>query len=118
MSRPAHEPTSQTRSQVSALSSVGNNQSVIAEFLDIDEKTLRKYYHEELRTAEIKANAAVAQSLYNQATKEGSVAAAIFWLKTRAGWSEKVYLGVGQDPNAEPTKIEVTYVESSQRDAE
>jgi hypothetical protein len=37
-----------------------------------------------------KANTKVAESLFRKATGDGpqSVAAAIFWLKTRAGWME------------------------------
>jgi hypothetical protein len=38
----------------------------------------------------VKANACVAESLYRKAVGEGreAVTAAIFWLKTRAGWKE------------------------------
>ncbi len=31
----------------------------------------------------------MAQTLYQQATKPGNIAATIFWLKARAGWREK-----------------------------
>jgi hypothetical protein len=109
MSRVPHEPTKETRSQVTALASVGTRQEAIADYLDVDEKTLRKYYAEELRTAGIKANTAVAQALFTQATKEGNVAAQIFWLKTKAGWSEKLLLGIGQDQDAGPLEIKVIY---------
>ena len=89
MGRRAHKPTDITRGQVNALASVGMRQEIIAEFIGIDDKTLRKHYADELRMSGIKANVTVAQSLFAQA-KSGNVAAAIFWLKTRAGWSEKV----------------------------
>lgn len=91
MSRKAHSPTDQTRSQVSALASFGVPQDDIAAYIDIDPKTLRKHYRRELDTAETRANAAVAKRLYEQATGD-SVPAAIFWLKARAGWREKVEL--------------------------
>ncbi len=70
----------------------GVPQSDIALVLDIDEKTLRKYYKDELDKGAIKANAAVAQSLYKKATGDGTsaVTAAIFWAKTRMGWKETV----------------------------
>ena len=51
----------------------------------------------------IKANSAVAQSLFKKATGDGpqSVAAAIFWAKTRMGWKETVvneHGGVAHNP--------------------
>jgi hypothetical protein len=58
----------------------------------IDAKTLRKYFHEELATAAMKANVKVANALFRTATdpKGGmkAVTAQIFWLKTRARWRE------------------------------
>jgi predicted transcriptional regulator len=62
----------------------------IACVLGITPDTLRKHYGEELDSGDIKANAKVAENLYRKATGEGreSVVAAIFWLKTRAGWRE------------------------------
>ena len=36
------------------------------------------------------ANAKVAQSLFQMATQGKNVAAAIFWMKARAGWREKI----------------------------
>ena len=62
----------------------------IARVVDIDPKTLRKHYRDELDTGHIKATAKVAESLFRKATSDGaqSVTAAIFWLKTRGGWRE------------------------------
>jgi hypothetical protein len=62
----------------------------IAGVIGIDPKTLRKHYRAELDHGHTKANARVAESLYRKATSDGpqSVTAAIFWLKTRAGWRE------------------------------
>lgn len=77
---------------VEALASCGIPQQKICDVIGIKaEATLRKHYGTILKTAEPKANAMVAQSLFKKATGNGasSVAAAIFWLKTRAGWSEK-----------------------------
>ena len=53
-------------------------------------KTLRKHYRGELDHGHVKANAKVAENLYRKATGDGreAVIAAIFWLKTRAGWKE------------------------------
>jgi hypothetical protein len=56
--------------------------------LDIDEKTLRKYYRDELDLAKAKANATIGGALFNQA-KSGDTSAMIFWMKTQAGWRER-----------------------------
>ena len=86
--RKSHEPTTETRSNVKALASVGTTQEHIAIYLDIDVKTLRKHYRRELDTSLIIANSNVAKSLYKNAN-DGNVTAQIFWLKTKGGWSER-----------------------------
>ena len=57
----------------------------------ISEKTLRRRFPEELRRGYARANAAVAEALYKAACGDGpgSVRAAIWWLKCRAGWSTR-----------------------------
>ncbi|MEF2073497.1 hypothetical protein [Consotaella aegiceratis] len=62
----------------------------IARVVGIDPKTLRKHCRDELETGHVKANSRVAESLYKKAIGNGagSVTAAIFWMKTRAGWKE------------------------------
>jgi len=67
---------------------VGTTQADIARVLDIDEKTLRKYYRDELDLAKAKANATIGGALFNRA-KSGDTSAMIFWMKTQAGWREK-----------------------------
>lgn len=88
--RPAYEPTPKDREQVKTMSGLGIRTNEIAAVLGISEPTLRKYFASELDMGHVKANAAVAQSLYRMATDKlkPSAAAAIFWLKTRAGWKE------------------------------
>ena len=68
----------------------GVPEAEIAGVVGIDAKTLRKHYRQELDHAHTKANARVAENLFRKATGEGreAVTAAIFWLKTRAGWKE------------------------------
>jgi len=53
-------------------------------------RTLREHYRQEIDTGNIIAVSKVAQNLFRIATGEGreAVTAAIFWLKTRAHWSE------------------------------
>lgn len=90
--RPAFEPTQEQRELVNLLASMGVAQEDIAKVVKIGERTLRKYFKEELATATIKANAKVAGALFRMATdpKGGmkAVTAQIFWLKTRARWKE------------------------------
>ncbi|MGL5115255.1 MAG: hypothetical protein ACRC7C_08015 [Beijerinckiaceae bacterium] len=87
-----HTPTEETRAQVKALAQFVT-QADIATFLGISDKTLRKYYPEEIRTGSVNANMMVARRLFEIATKgqgREAVTAMIFWLKTRAQWRETV----------------------------
>jgi hypothetical protein len=63
-------------------------QDDIARWLAVDDKTLRRHYRRELDTGAIEANTRVAASLYAMATKDKVPAAAIFWMKARAGWKD------------------------------
>jgi hypothetical protein len=92
MGRRAHQPDQGTRRQVEAMAGFGVPETDIADVIGIDPKTLRRHYRDELKHGHVKANARVAESLYRKATSDGaqSVTAAIFWLKTRAGWKETV----------------------------
>lgn len=90
MARPSHKPDPQTRRQVEAMAGYGVPESDIAGVVGVSPKTLRRHYRSELDHGHVKANAKVAESLFRKATGEGreAVTAAIFWLKTRAGWKE------------------------------
>jgi hypothetical protein len=102
MPNPPHEPTDRERKTVESLSAFGIPQEEIAKVVGIDPKTLRLHYRAELDTAEARANAKVGEFLFTAASgaalkpKGGEAAAthadciraAIFWLKTRAGWKE------------------------------
>lgn len=106
--RPAHEPTEKERKMVESMSAYGIPQQDIAAVLGINRSTLLNHYREELDTARSKANAKVAEMLYRQATdidNPRSVTAAIFWLKTRAGWKETMTVeNVGRDGGPIETK--------------
>ena len=86
--RPPYLVTKETRKQVYNLSIVGTRYEDIALVLGISDDTLTKYYKSELEKGRIEANAAVAGTLYEKA-KQGDTSSMIFWLKTRAQWSEK-----------------------------
>ncbi len=86
--RPPYLVTADTRKQVYNLSIVGTRYEDIALVLGISDDTLTKYYKPELEKGRIEANAAVAGTLFEKA-KQGDTSSMIFWLKTRAQWSEK-----------------------------
>jgi hypothetical protein len=82
-----HIPTEETRKLVRSLSAVGIKYVDIASKLEISDDTLVKHYKKDLEDGRTDANASIGQTLFQQA-KNGNTAAAIFWLKTRAGWKE------------------------------
>ena len=86
--RPPHLSNATTRKKVFDLSIVGTRHEDIALVMGINNNTLTKYYSDELEKGRIEANAAVAGTLYEKA-KQGDTSSMIFWLKTRAQWSEK-----------------------------
>ena len=97
MSKPLHQPTEKTRAEIVALRSYGVPIKEVAAYIGIDDKTLYKYYKEELDNSAIKANANVGKFLYQAAsgqalttgaTYSDCVRAAMFWAKTRMGWKE------------------------------
>lgn len=89
--RRAYAPTPKDRAMVLAMSGFGIPDYEIARVLGISAPTMRKYFDLELATGHVKANAKVAEKLYQKATGDGqgSVVAAIFWLKCRAGWNDR-----------------------------
>ena len=86
--KPPHKPTPATRQTVQLHTTVGTDQETLSRVLGITEKTLRKYYREELDISSAKANAVIGGALFNKA-KNGDTAAMIFWLKTKAGFRER-----------------------------
>jgi hypothetical protein len=89
-------PTRQDYKTVSAMVSYGITEEKVADVLGIDPKTLRKYFEREIAIAATEANAKMASTLYNKGIA-GDVTCMIFWLKTRARWSERVIV---ENPNA------------------
>ena len=82
-----HVPTDELIKRVREMSEVGINQEDIAKVLNIDPKTLRKHYRQDLDESMIKANENVARSLYNKAI-DGDTGSMIWWTKARLGWKE------------------------------
>ena len=97
MSKPLHQPTEKTRAEIIALRSYGVPIKEVAAYIGIDDKTLYKYYKDELDNSAMKANANVGKFLYQAASGQAlttgasysdCVRAAMFWAKTRMGWKE------------------------------
>ena len=83
----AHKPTEETRALVERSAGLGVTQESIAEYLNIDEKTLRKYYSKELSRGRFQANILVFGKLFEECQK-GNTTAIIFWCKCQGHWRE------------------------------
>src|SRR5471032_1913103 len=105
-------PTDDQRRMVRALSGFGVPHDDIGRIVKCSPPTLRKRFRDELDLGNAEANAKVAQTLYQQATTPGNIAATIFWLKARAGWREKQVVEVtGKDgSDMPPTKVLIELV--------
>jgi len=110
----AHTPTEESRKLVRTLAAVGIRFEDIASKLEIGQDTLVKYYRRELDEGRIDANASIGKTLFEQA-KAGNTAAAIFWLKTRAGWKETAVTEVTGKDGAPLTGIQVSFVTPDER---
>lgn len=84
--KPEHQVTEKSRGKVTSLKAYGYSNVEIADYLNISDDTLVKHYKEELRTAAIDANEAVADRLWAKAVEQDDIQAQIFWLKTRGRW--------------------------------
>ncbi len=93
--RLAFNPSDEQRKLVKKLSALGIRHSDIpllivdAKGNAISEPTLRKYFSFELASGKVAANAEVAETLFNKATKGDDTTAMIFWLKSQAGWTDR-----------------------------
>ncbi len=105
--RPKYIPTPESRQRVKRLAAAGMSQDKIALSLGISKNTLTSNFREELDLGLAEANATVASALFKNATANGNVTAQIFWLKTRAGWTEKQEVNEVSHvfPDAIPIKI-------------
>ncbi|WP_431285594.1 hypothetical protein ACQW02_12660 [Humitalea sp. 24SJ18S-53] len=98
-------PTDEQRRTVRAMAGFGVPHDDIALVVRCSPPTLRKWFRQDLDVATIEANARVAQTLFQQATTPGNIAATIFWLKARAGWREKQVVEVTGSKDAAPVVI-------------
>jgi hypothetical protein len=82
-----HVPTPEMRQKVYDFVSFGITEPEISKHFNIDPKTLRKHYRDELDKAMMESNGKVARVLYEKAVIDRDTGACIFWLKTRAKWA-------------------------------
>ena len=89
-------PTPEDRARVQTLAGLGTPQEQIALMvihpatrLPISVATLKSGFSRELEQGPVISNSRVAQALFKRAADGASDTAAIFWLKTRAGWRER-----------------------------
>jgi hypothetical protein len=108
MGRPKYQPTDKERAQMRTLTAMGIPHLDIGRIVGITAPTLRKYFRHELDTGQSEANAKVAQSLFKQATdpRSPNVAAAIFWMKARAGWSDRPWENGHETPAKKQERLE------------
>jgi hypothetical protein len=90
MRRNTYVPSGADRNKVQNLAALGVNHDLIAKRIGITGEELVVHFEGELRTALPKMKAKVGANLFAQA-RAGNIKAIIFWLKTRAGWSETVH---------------------------
>src|SRR4051812_20561935 len=83
-------PTDEQRRQVKMLAGLGIKQAQIATLVGMQSATtLRKHFQTELLEGPMGTAMKVRKASYKMATSGRNQAATMFWLKTRAGWSEK-----------------------------
>jgi len=90
MGQPNFERVDDKRYFVEELAGQGVSQEDIARMVALQSpKKLRKYFPDEVDLGALRANHAVAKTLYEMATSGDSASATVFWLKCRARWTVK-----------------------------
>ncbi len=92
--RPPFKIDKEVLRKVEGYASRGMNQDQVADALGINRKTLMKYkqinsdFMDAMKVGQAKGIAQVTNALFEQSQK-GNTSAAIFYLKNRAGWTDK-----------------------------
>ena len=90
MPRHKFQPTEEQRRKVKTLAGYGVRQREIAALLSLTSTTtLRKHFKQELRLGAVEAKAQMLGTLFKLAHSGRDPTLTMFWLKTRARWSEK-----------------------------
>jgi hypothetical protein len=88
-----HAPTAKSRREVVLMLTAGMDEDQVAKVVQLSVKELRRIYYDEISYGVGRAAATVAGNLYRMATSRvhpSACQAAIFWMKAKAGWSDKV----------------------------
>ena len=101
------EPNEEQRRLARAMAGFGLLEYDIAVLLDISVPALRLNFQRDLDRGAAEGTAKVAQTLFHVATVEKNVSAVIFWMKARAGWSEKHEVRVATNPLAQLSDAEL-----------
>jgi hypothetical protein len=99
--RKAKEFTTEQRTMIEALAGYGLGVREISAVVGTTDKTLSAHCSEELERGRAKANARVAQSLFERATKDKDTTAMIWWTKARMKWTDRTeveHTGPGGGP--------------------
>lgn len=106
--RKNHKPSAEQKNLVKLCMASGFTQEETANVLEIDKKTLRKYYRDELDFGREQANVQVAGSIFRSAVR-GNMQAAIYWSKVHMGWRDNTETQTVI--NIAPQKIEAPVIE-------
>lgn len=87
--RKPHQFSDADLQKIEALSGYGMPAVDIAVIMEVDFRTLVAHAQGSIDKGRIKANAKIASTLFDRATKQGDTTAAIWWTKARMKWSEK-----------------------------
>lgn len=103
MSRTPHKVTKQNKSTVLSLVVAGYTHVSIAKVLGISQKTLVKYYKEELETGKGHIDDLCVSQII-EGMRAGSVPLLIFYAKTKMGWREQNDVNILSD-KAKPVQV-------------
>ena len=115
MTQEAFKPTLEQRQQVRVLSGFGVTEKHIAAYIGCAEKTLRKYFREELDNGIATQVATASRKLFEK-VQAGNLTAIIFFLKTKGGFSERIDLS-NQDGTLAPKIMRRVIVKSAEEAA-
>jgi hypothetical protein len=102
--RPAFAPTARDRRAVEAMAAAGIGQAEIALVMNVAQPTLRRHFRRELTVGAIRAQVAITNALYREATRRSrpSVRAMELWLRCRCGWREATAPETPRERRPEP----------------
>lgn len=112
-----NEFTPEQIKQIEFLSGAGFTVEQIAAFFGVSRKTFYRYMDDHpviidtIEKGRVTINAAVVNSLYNNAVKKDNVAAQIWWTKSRMGWRESA-------PVDERDTFKLAYADKAADDAD